>query len=100
MFQHQNMEYLTGEYEAYVFDGDKPGKTVLRVNLECFDPDHSDQHLIEDQFVTRFLKYKSMIAEHYHDQTFTIEFNFTGPRGLDFYTQKGRPKRLVDRRGN
>ena len=99
VFQHQNMEYLTGEYEAYVYDGDKPGKTVLHVNLECFDPDHCDRHLVEDQFVTRFLKYKSMIAEHYYDQTFTIEFNFTAPRGLDLYTQKGRPKRLVDRRG-
>ena len=25
VFQHQNMEYLTGEYEAYLYDGDKPG---------------------------------------------------------------------------
>jgi hypothetical protein len=92
------MAYLTGEYEAFVYDGDMPGETVLRVNLECFDPDHCDRHLVEDQFVSRFLKDKALIAEHYHDQSFHIEFNFTGPRGLDIYTLKGRPKRLVDRR--
>lgn len=98
VFQHQNMEYLTGEYEAFVYDGDMPGETVLWVNLECFDAERCDRYLVEDQFVSRFLKYKSVIAEHYHDQTFHIEFNFTGLRGLDFYKLKGRPKRLVDRR--
>jgi len=98
VFQHQSMAYITGEYEAFVYDGDIPGETMLRVNLECFDQEHCDRHLVEDQFVSRFLKYKPLISEHYHDQSFHIELNFTGPRGLDFYTMKGRPKRLVDRR--
>ncbi len=71
---------------------------MLQVNLECFDPDRCDRHVIEDTFVSRFLKYKPLIAEHYHDQSFHIEFNFTGIRGLDFYKKKGRPKRLIDLR--
>lgn len=100
VFQSPNMTYITGEYEAFLCDGDSGGKTVLRVNLECFDPDQCDRRLVEDQFVSRFLHYKPLIEEHYHDQSFQIEFNFTGPRGLDFYSKKGRPKRLVDRRGN
>ena len=98
VFQQDSMVYITGEYEAFVSDGDIHGDAVLQVNLECFDPDHCDRKLVEDRFVSRFLKYKSLIAEHYHDGSFQIEFNFTGPRGLDFYTMKGRPKRLVDRR--
>jgi coenzyme F390 synthetase len=98
VFQTDSMDYITGEYEAFISDGDLPGEAVLRVNLECFDPDHCDRKLVEDRFVSRFLKYKALIAEHYHDGSFTIAFNFSGPRGLDFYTVKGRPKRLVDRR--
>ena len=98
VFQIPNMAYLTGEYEAFLHDSDMPGETVLKVNLECFDPGHVDRHLVEEQFVSRFLKYKSLIAEHYYDQSFHIEFRFTEPRGLDFYLMKGRPKRLVDRR--
>ncbi|MDO9033973.1 MAG: coenzyme F390 synthetase [Methanoregula sp.] len=98
VFQAESMAHITGEYEASVSDGDVPEKVVLRVNLECFDPARVDRILVEDRFVSRFLKYKSLIAEHYYEGSFQIEFNFTGPRGLDFYTMKGRPKRLVDRR--
>ncbi len=98
VFQSDSMAYITGEYEASVYDGDIPGEAVLRVNLECFDPDRCDRTLVEDRFVSRFLKYKSLITEHYHDGSFAIEFNFTGPRGLDFFTMKGRPRRLIDRR--
>ena len=98
VFQQDSMAYISGEYEASLQDGDMPGRAVLRVNLECFDPDRCDRKLVEDRFVSRFLTYKSLIAEHYHDGSFQIEFNFIGLRGLDFYTMKGRPKRLVDRR--
>jgi phenylacetate-coenzyme A ligase PaaK-like adenylate-forming protein len=98
VFQSDSMAYISGEYEASVFDGDIPGEALLRVNLECFDPDRCDRTLVEDRFVSRFLKYKSLIAEHYHDGSFAIEFNFTGPRGLEFYSMKGRPRRLIDRR--
>lgn len=98
VFQPESMACVTGEYEAVVSDGDKPGQEVLRVNLECFDPERCDRRLVEERFVSRFLKYKSLIAEHYYDGSFQIALNFTGLRGLDLYTMKGRPKRLVDRR--
>ena len=98
VFQDESMAHVTGEYEASVYDGDIPEKVVLQVNLECFDPARCDRKLVKDRFVSRFLKYKSLIAEHYYDGSFQIEFNFTGLRGLEFYTIKGRPKRLVDRR--
>jgi len=98
VFQAESMAHVTGEYEASVYDGDVPEKVILRVNLECFDPARCDRKRVEDRFVSRFLKYKSLIAEHYYDGSFRIEFNFTGIHGLEFYTIKGRPKRLVDRR--
>jgi coenzyme F390 synthetase len=98
VFQNESMAYITGEYEASVSNGGKPGQEVLQVNIECFDPDRCDRTLVEERFVSRFLKYKSLIAEHYHDGSFQINFNFTGLRGLDLYSMKGRPKRLVDRR--
>ena len=98
VFQADSMAYITGEYEAFVHDGDKPEEIVLRVNLECVDPDRCDRSLVKDRFISRFLKYKSLIAEHYHDGSFQIEFKFTGLKGLDLHTAKGRPKRLIDRR--
>ncbi|MFA6225135.1 MAG: coenzyme F390 synthetase [Methanoregula sp.] len=98
VFQRESMAYITGEYEAFLSDGEKPEEAVLRVSLECVDPSRCDRKMAEDRFVSRFLKYKALIAEHYHDGSLRIEFNFTGLRGLDFYTLKGRPKRLVDRR--
>ncbi|WP_337971830.1 hypothetical protein [Methanobacterium petrolearium] len=45
-----------------------------------------------------FLQYKIALSEAYHDGSFNILFNFTGPGGLEFYKIRGRPKRLVDRR--
>lgn len=98
VFQPESMSCLTGEYEAFLDDGDKPDESVLQVNLECFDPDRCDRKLVEDRFVSRFLKYKSLIEEHYHEGSFRIEFSFLAPRDLEFYTKKGRPKRLIDRR--
>jgi len=98
VFQPENMEYLTGEYEAFVYDGDQPNETVLRVSLECFVPDKCDRRLVQEHFIARFLKHKQGLSALYHDGAFPIVFNFTGPGGLEFAKLRGRPKRLVDRR--
>ncbi|MCX6688856.1 MAG: coenzyme F390 synthetase [Methanoregula sp.] len=98
VFQPENMEHLTGEYEAFVYDGDSPNETILRVSLECLVPDQCDRTLVEEQFITRFLKYKHGLAALYHDGALQVHFNFTPPGGLELARLKGRPKRLVDRR--
>jgi phenylacetate-coenzyme A ligase PaaK-like adenylate-forming protein len=98
VFQHESMEYLTGEYEAFLYDGEESGEAVLRVSLECFDLDRCNKKLVEDQFIDRFFKNKPGLAHQYHDGNFPIIFNFTGPGGLELHKLKGRPKRLVDRR--
>jgi len=98
VFQPASMEYLTGEYEAFLYDGEISEEAVLRVSLECFDQDRCNKKLVEDQFIDRFLKNKPGLAHHYHEGNFPIIFNFTGPGGLELHKLKGRPKRLVDRR--
>jgi hypothetical protein len=98
VFQPESMEYLTGEYEAFLYDGEVSGEAILRVSMECYDRDHCDKKLIEDRFIDRFLKNKPGLVHHYHEGNFPILFNFTGPGGLELHKLRGRPKRLVDRR--
>lgn len=98
VFQPESMEFLTGEYEAFLYDGEVSGEAILRVSLECHDRDRCDKKLIEDRFIDRFLKNKPGLAHHYHEGNFPILFNFTGPGGLELHKLRGRPKRLVDRR--
>ena len=64
VFQHESMEYLTGEYEAFLYDGELTGEAVLRVSLECFSLDRCDKKLVEDQFIDRLLKNKPGLSQH------------------------------------
>ena len=98
VFQPENMEYLTGEHEAFIYDGESPDEAVLRISVECLDPDRCDRRLVEDKLIGRFLKYKPGLAGQYHDGNLKIFVNFTRPGELELYSLKGRPKRLVDRR--
>ncbi len=96
VFQRENMEYLTGEYEAFIY-GDNDEAT-LRVRMECDDPDSCDKDMVENNFIKTFFKYKPGLQQAHTDGTFNIIFDFTESEGLEFYRIKGRPKRLVDRR--
>jgi hypothetical protein len=71
---------------------------ILRISVECLNPDRCDRRLVEDQLTGRFLKNKLGLADQYHDGNLKILLNFTGPGGLELHSLKGRPKRLVDRR--
>jgi coenzyme F390 synthetase len=96
VFQRDNMESLTGEYEAFLY-GDSDEAT-LRVRMECKNGDNCEKDMIEDNFIKSFLKYKPGLHQAHIDGTFNMIFDFTEPEGLEFYRIKGRPKRLVDRR--
>jgi coenzyme F390 synthetase len=96
VFQRDNMDDLTGEYEAFLY-GDEDEST-LRVRMECKNPKSCDKEMVENNFIKTFLKYKPGLQQAYIDGTFHMMFDFTEPEGLEFYRITGRPKRLVDRR--
>ncbi len=98
VFQEENMEYLTGEYESFIDDGEIPGETVLRISVECLDQERCDRKGITDRVIDRFLKYKPGLAHEYHEGNLKIAVTFAGPGDLEIFHQKGRPKRLVDHR--
>jgi coenzyme F390 synthetase len=98
VFQRENMEYLTGEYEAFLYGGDDEGETTLRVSMECSDLAQCDKSVIENNFLGSFFKYKKNLENAHSEGILNIIFNYTGPGQLEFYRIKGRPKRLVDRR--
>jgi coenzyme F390 synthetase len=97
VFQQPNMEYLTGEYEAFVYGVDEDEETILRVSMECTDPDSTPGDEIAETFRKSFFRYKPALARSIGD-TFSLIFSFTEPGGLELYRLKGRPKRMVDRR--
>jgi len=96
VFQRENMEYLTGEYEAFLYGGE--GETIMRVSVECLDQQKCDRKLVEENVLKAFFKYKLPLEEAYVNGTFKIIFNFVGLSELELYRIKGRPKRMVDRR--
>jgi coenzyme F390 synthetase len=98
VFHRENMEYLTGEYEAFLYGGDDEGETILRVSVECLERDTCDRKAVEENFMGSFFKNKPQLAEAYTNGILKIIFNFAGLRELELYRIKGRPKRLVDRR--
>jgi coenzyme F390 synthetase len=98
VFQKESMEYLTGEYEAFLYSGDEQEKTVLRVSLESMNPESCNRDLIAENFLKSFFAAKPGLRQQYDEGLFSIEFTFTPPNGLELATIPGRPKRLVDRR--
>ena len=98
VFQPENMEYLTGEFESFIYNGKSPDDVILQITVECFDPAQCNRRLVEEQLTGRFLKFKPGLASRFHDGNLKILIKFTGPGGLEQHNQKGRPKRLIDRR--
>jgi coenzyme F390 synthetase len=97
VFQRENMNYLTGEYEAFLY-GEEEGETILRISMECENPDTCDRDVIKENFFRTFFRYRPILSHAYEEGTFKIVFNFTGPMELELSKFKGRPRRLVDRR--
>jgi coenzyme F390 synthetase len=96
VFQRPNMEYTTGEYESTLYT--EGGDTVLKVNLECFDPYVCDKSAIEENFMKSFFKYKPALEKAYKEHTFRIELNYLPLHTLNIFQAQGRPKRLIDLR--
>jgi phenylacetate-coenzyme A ligase PaaK-like adenylate-forming protein len=98
VFQRENMEYLTGEYEAFLYCGMTEDECILRISMECIDPKRCDPELIKNNFKEKLFGISPDLPEHYTDGDFDILFNFVRKGELELYRLKSRPKRLVDRR--
>jgi coenzyme F390 synthetase len=98
VFQHDNMQFLNGEYEASVSEGKSRNEIVLRVGVESINVDPASRRLIKDRVVERLLKHRSELAQRYADQQFSVVLDFVGEGELALHKLKGRPKRLVDQR--
>jgi coenzyme F390 synthetase len=98
VFQYDNMQFINGEYEAFISAGKSPNDIQMHVSMESTDADPHNRRLIEDRFVEHFLKNRHELAQRYADHQFSIIFKFTGEGELGLHKLKGRPKRLVDRR--
>ena len=90
IFQPENMAYFTGKYEAFLYDGDQPEHFILRISVEYFDSKRCDRRTVENRLTGPLLKIKPGLSEGYHEQSFEILLNFTGPGGdLRFTGSKG-----------
>jgi coenzyme F390 synthetase len=98
VFQRENMDYLTGEFEAFLYGGKDGEEAVMRVSLECTNPDTCDRRAIQDRFISSFFSGKTHLEEAYHEGIFGILFHYANPGELELYRVPGRSKRLVDRR--
>lgn len=96
VFQRENMEYLSGEYEAFVYSGD--GDTVtLQVRMEALDQGDVPGEEIGESFLSSFLRIKPGLSEALSQQ-FEVKTEIISPGGLELSQARRRPKRLVDRR--
>ena len=98
VFQRENMEYLTGDYEAFLHNGEKEGATDLRVTMECIDPDKTDRDGIQDRFIRGFIGRNPFLKKAHDTGLLTFSISFACIGTLEHQTLKGRPRRMVDRR--
>ena len=99
VFQRENLTWLSGEYEAFIYGSEDAGEVTLRVSMEAARPEEVNKRIIEDSFLGSFLKHRQRLSQAYADGSFKIVFHYAPPGGLELSQVRGRPRRLVDRRG-
>jgi len=98
VFQRENMEYFTGEYEAFLYSGDDRETVVMRLSVECEHPDQCNSDLIMENFLRGFLSGKPGLRRAYNEGVFKILLTAFHLGELELNKAPGRRKRLVDRR--
>ena len=98
VFQRENMEYLTGEFEVFLQEEAGKKKTIAAINLETLHDINPNEPSIEEAFLKGFFKLKPKLEEAFSKGAFKVSFNFIKPKRLLIYRSKGRPKRVIDHR--
>jgi len=97
VFQPDNLVYLTGEYEAFVY-GEEETEITLRVSVEEEEQGACSKDEITESITGSILRSRPGLIENYREGIFKILVHITGSGELEMHSIKGRPKRLVDRR--
>lgn len=97
VFQRDNMEHLTGEFEAFIVN-DEYDRPVIRVRVECADRGTCDVNRVRENILRSLFKWKPAFRKACDEGSMAIETDFLPAGALEFYQAKGRPKRLTDRR--
>ncbi len=97
VFQPGNMDFLTGEYEAFVY-GDDENEIVLRISVEAENREACNIRDITETITGTLLKNTPALVPLYDDELVKILVHVTGPGELELHHVRGRPKRLIDRR--
>ena len=98
VFQRENLEYITGEYEAFLKDGSSKNEVVLSVNLECLEKSNCDAKVVKENFLKGFFNFKPKLKRDFSEDRLKIELKFLGEKELGIFKSRGRPKRLIDKR--
>ena len=98
VFQRENLEYLSGEYESFLTSA-PGGGTVLQVSVEVIDPAKVDREGIRDRFIRGFIGGNPHLRKEYDEGSLTLALRFAAIGSLGIFRLPGRPRRLVDRRG-
>lgn len=112
VFQRENMDYLTGEYESFIYINrnenvnknqnkenfylENEKNTYLKVSFECETPENTNKDIIENNFLKSFFNNKKELEENYNNDKFKIEFEFLNKGELEFYKSKKKAKRISD----
>jgi coenzyme F390 synthetase len=97
IFQRENMDYLTGEYESFLYTGTN-GTSILKINMECIDIKACNRDAVKDNFLKGFLRSKSPLQNQYNEGKLEIEFDFTKTNDTYFSRTDSRPARIADYR--
>ncbi|MDK2891985.1 coenzyme F390 synthetase [Methanohalophilus sp.] len=97
IFQRENMDYLTGEYESFLYDKGN-GITSLKLILECLNKRLCDRELVEDNFLKGAFEYKPSLREMYNKGKLVLDLDLVKAGEIEARKPKGRPVRIADYR--
>jgi len=100
VFQRENMEYLTGEYAAFLDQSSSDGVITLQVNLESRTEEKCSVSVIENNFLKGLLKFNPRLQREYRNGRFCIILNCLRKGELEKPKFKGKSKRVVSNRNN
>ncbi len=97
IFQRENMDYLTGEYETFLYNKGRDS-TALKVTLECINQKECNRESVKENFLKGAFATKPSLQKMYDEGKFVADFDFVKIGGIRGSKAKDRPVRIADYR--